>query len=72
MSYETETTLKVNPRSNYGTLFLINGIAIIDVTGVKYFPVISLRENKWKLFHLCDVISCNIMNYLIRRQSKSI
>ena len=36
----------------------------------KKIPVISPRENNWKLFHLCDVIPCNIMNYLIRRESK--
>ena len=28
---------------------------------MKEFPVISPRENSWKLFHLCDVIPCNII-----------
>ena len=45
-------------------------IAIIDVTGVQEFPVISSRENNWKLLRPCDVIQCNIMNYLIRRQNE--
>ena len=28
------------------------------------------RGNKWKLFHHCDVIPCNITNYLIRHQNE--
>ena len=28
------------------------------------------RGNNWKLFHPCDVIPCNITNYLIRHQNK--
>ena len=53
-------------------LVQINDIAIIDVTWVEQFPVISPRENNWKLFLLCDGKPCNIMNYLIGRQSKGI
>ena len=49
----------------------MNDIAIIDVTGVEQFPVISPRENNWKLFYLCDVTPCNITNDLIRCRSKS-
>ena len=32
--------------------------------------MISPRENNWKLFQLCDVVACNTMNDLIRRQRK--
>ena len=28
---------------------LVSDIAIIDVTGVKQFPVVSPKENNWKL-----------------------
>ena len=27
-------------------------------------------ENNWKFLHPCDVITCNAMNYLLRRQSE--
>ena len=37
-----------------------------DVTGVQQFPVISPRE----LLHGCDILSCNISNYPIKRQSE--
>ena len=47
-----------------------DGIAISEVTGMKSFPVLSPRENNRKLFHLCDVILCNVINDLIRRHSK--
>ena len=32
-------------------------------------PVILPRENNYKLLHACDMLSCNIGNYLIKRQS---
>ena len=57
MSHETDN-FKDWPKIKSWNLFQINGIAIIDVTGVKQFPVISPRENNCKIFHLC------------RRQSK--
>ena len=41
-----------------------------DVTGERKFPIISPRENDYKLLHSCVMLSCNIGNYLIKRQSK--
>ena len=48
----------------------IYDVIIIDVTGVQQFPVISPRENNWKLLHVCDMLPCNIGNYLIKRKSE--
>ena len=47
-----------------------NDISITDATRMEWFPVISLQENSLKLYHPCEVIPCNITNYLIRRQSE--
>ena len=47
-------------------------VAIIDVIGVQQFPVISPSENNWKLLHGCDMLSCNIANYLMKPQSEKI
>ena len=44
--------------------------AIIDVTGVEQFPIISTRENNQKLLHACGMLSYNISNYLIKRPSE--
>ena len=55
-------TLKIDARSD-DNLIQINDIAIVDVRGVQYFPVISTSKSDWKLFHPCDIILCNFMNY---------
>ena len=63
--------LKGWPEMKSWNLFqIISVTAITNVTGVQYFPVTSPRENNWKLFHVFDVIPCNIMNYLYTHQSK--
>ena len=62
------TTLKVFIIKWWNSI-QINDIAITDVTGVQWFTVILPRENN-KLLHPCNVIPCNTMNYLIRRQSE--
>ena len=44
----------------------MNDIAILDVTGVESFPVVSYRENNLKLFHFCNVnISVTIVVKII-------
>ena len=48
---------------------MIDDIAITDATRMEWFPVISLQGNNWKLYHPCEVVPCNITNYLIRCQS---
>ena len=48
----------------------IYNATIIDVTGERKFPMILSRENNYKLLHSCVMLSCNIGNYLIKRQSK--
>ena len=48
----------------------INDISITDAKRMEWFPVISLQKNNWKLYHPCEVIPCNITNYLIRCQSE--
>ena len=61
----------------FASLNVISGMGLsagsggeAGVTSVEQFPVISSRENIWKLFHSFDVIPCNITNYFIRCQSE--
>lgn len=48
----------------------INNIAIIDVTVVERFSVISTRENNWRLLKTCEVIPFSLTNYLTRCDSE--
>lgn len=45
-------------------LIQINDTAVTGATGMEWCLSISHREKNWKLFQRCDIIPCNITNYL--------